>query len=152
MYHSMPITYEEKKGPVKAGECCQSCRRVHVTKRGKLNVKSPGDTIRLYTWAGDPYHSKLDWQFTTTVEKVEFIFFEGGMPYHLSDPKFTVIDGGFLYAGKIKPATKEEIEEIARKDWISPPTYERFMEVLMSLNALKTLDGVWQVITWVPPK
>jgi hypothetical protein len=136
---NLPLTYAPKIQPVIDGTCRQTIR----TGR-KFSV---GDTIRFYTWAGRPYHSKR----TTSTEYTEIrmaknitILPKGIVACFFSE-ELHLEDG--VYA-RCTLWTWDQLDELALLDGIVPPTGEALRDVLMSKNKIPATGIDSQIVRW----
>lgn len=129
---NLPLTYEPKIEAVKAGTCGQTIRIG--------NKYSAGDFVRFYTWLGRPYHSKRK-TITGYMELKEVLplkIFNNGISFPSS-------------LGGIDSATWKDLDGLALRDGIAPPTGEALRNVLISKNGKIPAEGIEaQVIRWKP--
>jgi hypothetical protein len=140
--HILSLTYKPKIDAVKAGICRQTIRRFKPDR-----PKHPGDKLLLHTWAGKPYRTPWDWRLETPIKEV----------YVLEMPEGT--DWGYpgeyvLFFWKVLPPNTWsraalDLDELAARDGIDPPTHIGLEETLMKLNGLDSMIGTaWEVIRW----
>jgi len=139
--HWLPLTYEPKIEAVFDGSCTQSIRhRFNLGRR-----YSVGDYVGFHTWEGLPYRSKWG-RRTKLMEIVEVI--------NLECYEETVIE----YYGMDESDGWEEhfwgdwwTDDIARRDFINPPTGIALRDVLKSFYG--EFNGQrMQIIRWNPEK
>jgi hypothetical protein len=122
----LPLTYEPKIPRVLSGEIEQTIRRGWTWK--------PGDMIAFHGWSGRPYQSL--WSFRTPylqVIKVSHIH------VHLLG---IAIPGGTL----IRPWS--DLDDLARRDGIVPPTGEELGRGLTAYLNRGLTSEPFQVIQW----
>lgn len=130
---NLPLTYKPKIDPVKSGECTQTIRT------GKKFTE--GDLIRFYIWQSRPYHSKR----TTITDYSEIWMVD----------EILIIQTGFLFYhnGKFQKEVNWdnwEMQDLAKKDFINPPTGEALKDVLISKNGKIPAEGInAQIIRWL---
>lgn len=141
---NLPLTYAPKIQPVRSGECTQTIRIINKTKAHPEGTrKEVGDLIRFFTWSGKPYRSKRVW----VMEEYKEIW--------MAD-EILIIPTGFLFYnnGKFQREVNWdnwEMRDIAKKDYIVPPTGEALRDVLVGENGDIPEAGVEaQVIRWQP--
>jgi len=131
---NIPLTYEPKIPAVVAGTCTQTIR----TGR-KFNE---GDLIRFYTWQGRPYWSKR-----TTITEYKEIW---------AAEDIVIIPSGFLFYNNGKFMFEHywdswEMNDIAKRDCIAPPTGEALRDVLIAKNGKIPAGGTdAQIVRWSP--
>jgi hypothetical protein len=140
--HIMSLTYGPKIEAVKSGEINQTIRLIRSSV-----VKRPRDKLILHTWEGRPYHSKWGWRFDTKITKRMLILIREDNEWFYYD------DSDMLLGRGIQPHYRhldiDELQKIAVKDGIDPPTFDNLCVTLMKLNDLKSLAGTtWEIITW----
>lgn len=125
--HSMAFTYEPKIPAVISGDCRQTIRKTKVHE---------GDLIHGHGWADKPYRSLWSWRMDVTVKKVLEIEVLG--------------DEGFLYNNLLHPWDSEFANELARLDYIDPPTGLGLKAVLRDKNKGDEDGGIgtFYVIRW----
>ncbi len=131
----MAITYPPKIEPANDGRCTQTIRR-----GDKINV---GDCIEFHNWAGKPYRSKWINRFDVTVIEAIPISVDSelgiGARYL---PNSNLI--------KWNPWDSEYVDNLARLDYIDPPTGKVLREVLFKLNEPQKMfqSELYQIIRW----
>lgn len=130
---NLPLTYGPKIPPVIDGECTQTIRTG--------NKKRVGDLIRFYVWEGRPYWSKRK-----TITRYAEIWMAEDI---------LIIPTGFLFYhnGKFQKEigwNSWEMRDIARRDYILPPTGEALRDVLMSKNKIPEGGVEAQILRWTP--
>src|SRR5688572_20117078 len=142
--HWLPLTYEPKIEAVFDGSCTQSIR---------LGSKySVGDYVGYHLWEGLPYRSK--WGRRTKLMEIEEIIYinvaEEGFTLesialsHWITPPVKLDDAMVLWESSIA-------DNIARRDFINPPTGIALRDVLKSFHG--ELKGQpMQIIRWNPEK
>jgi hypothetical protein len=136
---NIPLTYQPKLAPVKRGECTQTIRIINKTKTHPEGVrKSVGDLIRFYTWMGKPYHSKRETitKYMKITEAIPIKIFPTGILFVGDAMVPDVIRWG-------------DLDWLAAKDSIVPPTGTELYNVLTSKNGKIPQEGVEaQIIRW----
>jgi len=127
--HVMPLTYAPKIEPVRSGRCNQTIR-----KGRRFAV---GDEILLHDWIGKPYRTKWGWRMRVKVTQVINILVSGDSVVFIDQPV------------RYKCAWNDEpVNDLAREDYIDPPTGEALRGVLFGLNGAPDGVGEYQVIRW----
>lgn len=131
--HVMAITYEPKINAVRSGECCQTIRQ---KRRARI---CEGDTILLHGWEGAPYRTKWSWRRRVTVTKVIPVildYYSGVGVGNVGDWQFQWYRWDSEYA-----------TELAKRDFIDPPTGVGLRDTLVQLNkGLSFVPG--QIVRW----
>lgn len=125
---NMPLTYQPKIEPVKAGTCTQTIRIG--------NKFHEGDLIRFYVWEGKPYRSKR-----TTITEYMSIYFKADI---------IIFPWGFRVTNDFLWETWEA-DIVAKWDGIVPPTGVALRDVLIEKNGAIPAEGIRaQIIRWTP--
>ncbi|MCK5217114.1 MAG: hypothetical protein KAJ93_04970 [Methanosarcinales archaeon] len=129
----MSLTYQPKIEPVKEGRCTQTIR-----KGRRVAV---GDEILFHGWSGMPYRSKWDWRKRVTVTTViNIIVHEEG----IARPPYTCE----FVSGPVCHWEDNYCNELAKLDFIDPPTGEALRDVLFGLNDAPDSPEEYQIIRW----
>ena len=131
----MSLTYLPKIEPVKDGRCTQTIR-----KGRKVSV---GDEILFHGWSGRPYRSKWDWRKRVTVTEATMIYIDD------------MLGIATLYTEKSNLYNwhawdSPYVEQLAKYDFIDPPTGEALQDVLFGLNGAPNSPEEYQIIRWIP--
>ena len=128
----MAITYEPKIKAIFDGRCTQTIR-----KGDKVNMD---DEILFHDWAGLPYRSKWLQRKRITVKQVfQIVILEEGLYY----------DGmGAVNDSPIYNWTFHHCSDLAKLDFIDPPTGEALRDVLFGLNGAPKEPEQYQIIRW----
>jgi|GEM_PF-1136370 hypothetical protein len=135
----LPLTYPPKIEPVKRGECTQTIRFCTISKSkkhpGKIIRKQVGDRVRFYRWTGRPYWSHpeyiTDYMILTPVVNVE-VFLDGIRG---------CCDENIVPWG--------ELDFLATRDFIDPPTGAALRDVLIGKNGKIPAEGApAQILRW----
>jgi len=123
--YNLPLTYTPKIPGVLAGTIRQTIR---VGRRYGV-----GDDVSFHGWSGRPYRSK--WSFRTPYyEIIEVI-------------PITLYPGGIEMEGNIKPWS--QLDDLARRDGIEPPTGEALGKVLNDLRRIWDRGSIEaQILRW----
>jgi len=122
---NLPLTY----APKIAGVCDGTIRQtIRVGRRYGV-----GDDVSFHGWSGRPYRSK--WSFRTPYyEIIEVI-------------PITLYPGGIEMEGNIKPWS--QLDDLARRDGIEPPTGEALGKVLNDLRRIWDRGSIEaQILRW----
>jgi hypothetical protein len=138
--HVRALTYEDKIGAVKDGRCKQTIRKLNPER-----PTVPGDILLLHTWEARPYRSKWSWRGYYRVLDVMVINL-----FVRPNEHEVICDDGSR-----EPLTREDLTELARKDFIAPVD-GRDREVdggdllltLVQLNGGALENSLWEVIRW----
>lgn len=141
------MTYKPKLDPVFEGRCTQTIR-----KDSHVEV---GDTILFHEWTGKPYRSPWGRRLLVTVTEVidviianPGIFFSPGGPWAVGIVRIEKADG--TQEDRImqfNPWEGDFCDQIARLDFIDPPTGIALRDVLRSKNP--HFEGEYQIIRWI---
>lgn len=134
---NIALTYEPKIEPVKEGMCTQTIRVV-----GKKGHKKEGDLVSFHGWKGRPHWSSWSWR----------------IPYKeiWMAERIQIIPTGFLFYhnGKFQKEVfwdDYEMGDLAKKDYIDPPTGAALHDVLVGKNGKIPNQGYEaQIIRWLP--
>ena len=132
--HIMSMTYPPKIEPVQTGECTQSIR-----KDLKFNK---GDSILIHGWSDPkkPYRSPWNGKMRVTVTKVIPIMVDSFLGIGTRHPKLNLIDW--------HPWSSEYVDDLAKHDFINPPTGLALRDVLFKLNDEPDGPEWYQVVRW----
>lgn len=131
MKHVKSFTYAPKIEAVFDGRCTQTIRKLNPLRPVRV-----GDEILFHTWTGRPYASKWGRRMRVKVtEVIDATLHEIGMVLRFQN------DALEFYGWRT-----EEADEIARKDFIDPPTGEGLYDVLEEKN--EDFYGEYQIIRW----
>lgn len=121
--HIFSLTYKPKIEGVLDDTIKQTIRAGN-----KIEV---GDSILFHGWEGRPYRSKWSWRKEVTVTKVySIIMSKDGIQYN-----------------KMWFYKYEELNELAKKDGINPPTGEELGRILCEIYG-KDMPCEGQIIKW----
>lgn len=134
--HNMGFTYRPKIPAVMDGRCTQTIRAMR-----KRPIRE-GDFLNLFTWSGKPYRSKWAWRKKVEVKAVYDIEVrkEGIRWFGWRNGKTDKTDWLFLFW------ESENMDRLAKADFIDPPTGEGLRDVLRGLHG--ELNGEYQIIRW----
>jgi len=131
--HKLPFTYGTKIRFILTGDCTQTIRA-----GSKFSV---GDEILIYSWSSKPYSKRSAWINRTDVvvtSVIPIIVSEVGIKFPLA------------YDDHIFSWTHEMINDLAKLDFIDPPTGLALRDVLIDLLKLpKGEESDCQIIRWV---
>jgi len=130
---NLSLTYEPKIQPVIDGTCTQTIRTV-----GKAGRKSVGDLISFHGWQGRPYRSSWSWRMPYTPIKEAWVI-------------DILQEGIALYDFDGTPQgihRWDELDALAERDGIVPPTGEALRDVLISKNKIPEEGIEAQIIRW----
>jgi len=124
--YNLPLTYTPKIPGVLAGTIRQTIR---VGRRYGV-----GDDVSFHGWSGRPYRSK--WSFRTPYFELSEVI------------PITLYPGGIEIDGIIKPWS--QLDDLASRDGIDPPTGEALGEVLNDLYRIWDRGGSIeaQILRW----
>ena len=128
---NLPLTYEPKIKPVLNGECTQTIRAGRKIQVGHL--------VSFHGWSGKPYRSP--WSFGKPPRYWEVIFTHN-IRIHGVGISFMVNPnrGIFKYW--------DDLDDLARQDFISPSTGEELGNVLLSMHKIPDEGLPAQIIRW----
>jgi hypothetical protein len=124
--HIKALTYAPKIEAVKLGACKQTIRPA-----GRKEIKV-GDFLILHGWEGRPYHSPWDWRIEVTVTRVDYVF---------------MTNGGWVWTDTCSGVDWNELDDVAQKDYIDPPTGIAMGELFNSMYDLSE-GKVFNIIGW----
>ena len=128
---NLPLTYKPKIESVKRGDCRQTIRMGRKFKEG--------DLVRFYIWKGKPYRSKRE--TITEYFLLREVWEIDILPTGISTYDFTGYPHKFY--------TWVELDWLARRDYITPPTGEALRDVLIEKNGKTPDEGIEaQIIRW----
>lgn len=133
--HIMSITYPPKIEPVQSGECTQSIRK---------NLKfTKGDSILIHGWSDPkkPYRSPWNKQMRVTVTEAIPIMVDSFLGIGTRRPEINLIDW--------HPWNSKYTDDMAKRDFIDPPTGLVLRDVLFKLNDEPGGPEWYQVVRWV---
>lgn len=132
--HVRAMTYEPKIPAVRSGECRQTIR--------KGNKVSEGDEILWHGWTGLPYRSKWNWRKRVVVTEAIPIIVDKrvGIGYEDALQRFDE----WRWCGW----DSDYVNNLATKDFISPPTGDELRKVLSGLNNTELHFEHYQIIRW----
>jgi hypothetical protein len=154
--HILSLTYPPKIPLVKSGECTQTIR-LHNPDR----PKKVGDKLILHTWEGKPYRSKWDWRLETEISELLPVMSQWEW-FGPEDKRCHMavwrLDVGYmqLSSGQIitnyRVLETEEVEDIIKRDGITPIKYQQLEKTLERLNGIESTDQEWwDIIRWPRP-
>jgi hypothetical protein len=117
--HILAITYKPKEEAVRTGACRQTIRPVSEAPHAK--PRRIGDDALLHGWKGVPYYSKWSWRRRGPLTEV--------IPMLVSETHF-LLDNGSLPA-RVVFWDEPFADDLARRDFISPPTGLALKDVLL---------------------
>jgi hypothetical protein len=121
----LPLTYDPKIQAVLEGRCCQTIR---LGSRFAV-----GDEIMFHGWEGRPYYSK--WSFRTPYLPLEEVI------------NIEILPDGIRYieSGVVTPWA--DLDDLAARDGIVPPTGEALRDVLFGMHKISGPTPA-QIIRW----
>lgn len=125
--HNIPFTYEPKIEAVKDGTCKQTIRVMNKRK------KRAGDGLYLYGWSGKPYRSPWAWRRIETCSSAIDI---------------KIFLNGILFVDQWEHIIWDQLDDLAEKDYINPPTGKKLGLVLISKNGIPIEGALGQIISW----
>ena len=128
---NLPLTYDPKIQPVRDGTCTQTIRT------GRKFAE--GDLVSFHGWSGRPYHSS--WSFRTPYKPLWMV-----QDIHITPTGFLFYHNGKFF--KEINWCSWEMRELAKLDYINPPTGEDLRDVLMSKNKIPAYGIDAQIIRW----
>jgi hypothetical protein len=144
MILNLPLTYGPKIGPVKAGECQQSIRKLNQERPKTLE-----DKLKFHTWAGTPYRSKWDWRSPLLdIEELLRIMYDPFKGWYWASLKECNNSGVFFHHAESK-ITDLQLIGLAQMDYIEP--VESFTEVFLKMHPeMKYSCTGFEVLRWNP--
>ena len=125
---NIPLTYEPKIAGVRDGTIRQTIR---VGRKFRV-----GDLVSFHGWSGKPYRSPCSSRTEnyplTTVRNIR------------------IVPGGIVWPGAMHEEyyAWRDLDDLARRDGIEPPTGEALRDVLLGMHTIPA-DGVEaQVVRW----
>lgn len=135
---NLPLTYKPKIEAVRNHECTQTIR-----KKGKI-PKQVGDLVSFHGYVngrGTPWTWRTPYWDIVGVINIR-IYQEGFQNQTIDDPN-TMAPWLFKWEGEI-------CDDIAAKDFISPPTGEALRDVLIGMNGKIPAEGIeCQILRWM---
>lgn len=125
--HNIPFTYRPKIEAVRNGTCLQTIR-----VRNKRRKKA-GDFLYLYGWSGKPYRSPWAWR------RLEICS---------SAIDIKILLNGILYVDTRQFVPWSQLDDLAVRDHIDPPTGKDLGRVLISTNDISIEGAPGQIIRW----
>ena len=122
--HILSMTLGDKIDAVFDGECGQTIRLIRNDAPWYV-----GDKIIAHTWAGKPYRSPWARRLDTHVKELRYLYLEKGVGWFESAGPYTRQPIGDML-------TEQDLDELARLDFIRPPTASALIHTLMGLNGL----------------
>jgi hypothetical protein len=151
---NLPLTYPPKIEPVRRGECTQTMRFCTVSKSkkhpGEIIRKQVGDRVRFYRWTGRPYWSHPEYitEYMNLVTAKDILLLPAGIIATFDR------DDCDLPRDTYSRCTLwgwDELDFLAIKDFIAPPTGEALRDVLIGKNGKIPAEGVpAQILRWDP--